>query len=234
MKPKTNKCVHCLDESENINWDHVFPQSWYPQDKEIHNKWKVPSCYRCNNKLSAIEKRLQKQFVASIGRDDTVMHGIYEKTMRSMDPKFAKNEKDYKARLSERKKFIDSITLVEKDSEGIFPNLSNSELYLSQSKLPALIINEDDIVAFGTKLVRGIYYVKSKEYIENNYTIEIFVLEREAYNETCKEYFDYVEVFEKPGVRVELYQAVDDSSSIMRINIWNKIFLIASVLLKEN
>ncbi|MBM7562767.1 hypothetical protein [Fusibacter tunisiensis] len=234
MKPKTKKCVHCLEENENVTWDHVFPQSWYPQDKEIHNKWKVPSCFNCNNKLSIIEKRLQKLFVASIGRDDTEMQGIYEKMIRSMDPTSAKNEKDYKSRLNERKRFINSITFVDKNIEGIFPNLSNFYLYPNQSKLPAVFIHEDDIIAFGTKIVRGIFYIKNNVYIEENYDVEVLVLEQEAYNELNNIFGNYTEVLEKPGIKIELYQAYDDISSIIKIRIWNKIFLVGTVLLKEN
>ena len=28
--PGKDRCVHCLKEGVERNWDHVFPNSWYP------------------------------------------------------------------------------------------------------------------------------------------------------------------------------------------------------------
>jgi hypothetical protein len=29
-KPENGKCVHCLMDPVERNWDHMFPKSWYP------------------------------------------------------------------------------------------------------------------------------------------------------------------------------------------------------------
>ena len=58
-RPEPGKCIHCLVEFEKLNWDHVFPESWYPDTtpNDLY-KWKIPSCIKCNDDYGRIEKDL--------------------------------------------------------------------------------------------------------------------------------------------------------------------------------
>src|SRR4030065_14138 len=53
------RCIYCLKYFDSITMDHVFPKSWYLKSvpKNIE-KWKVPSCARCNNIYSKLEEKL--------------------------------------------------------------------------------------------------------------------------------------------------------------------------------
>jgi hypothetical protein len=59
LMPKRDqkRCVHCGQVLAEETRDHVFPKSWYPETAtgEIQ-RWTVPSCDACNNKLGGIEK----------------------------------------------------------------------------------------------------------------------------------------------------------------------------------
>jgi hypothetical protein len=59
--PGPGKCVHCLSDTVERNWDHVFPKSWYPEvtAKDLA-KWQVPSCIPCNTKYGKIESDFQR------------------------------------------------------------------------------------------------------------------------------------------------------------------------------
>lgn len=47
--PDKGKCVHCLTDPVDRNWDHMFPKSWYPDTTpENLEKWQIPSCIACN------------------------------------------------------------------------------------------------------------------------------------------------------------------------------------------
>jgi len=52
------------------NWDHVFPESWYPQTTPSNlEKWKIPSCIRCNSALGMMEDRLLIQLAHALDPD---------------------------------------------------------------------------------------------------------------------------------------------------------------------
>ena len=62
---ESNQCVICLKNfNDSIEGDfrtkeHVFPKSWYPESTPNDlEKWKVPSCKRCNNEYSFYEQDL--------------------------------------------------------------------------------------------------------------------------------------------------------------------------------
>ena len=55
-RPADGKCVHCLADPVRRNWDHVFPESWYPDAlPENIEKWQIPSCTPCNSTYGRIE-----------------------------------------------------------------------------------------------------------------------------------------------------------------------------------
>ena len=54
--PEKGKCVHCLKVPVDRTWDHMFPKAWYPDTTaENLEKWQVPSCRECNQRLGKLE-----------------------------------------------------------------------------------------------------------------------------------------------------------------------------------
>ena len=55
-RPPPGKCVHCLSDPVPRTWDHVFPESWYP-DTTLRNieKWEIPACQLCNREYGKSE-----------------------------------------------------------------------------------------------------------------------------------------------------------------------------------
>lgn len=103
-KPPSGICVHCLKMAQKRNWDHVFPQGWYPDTTPQNlEKWKIPTCKNCNDEYGKIEDELGIILSACVDPTSSQASGIWKKTLRALDPSQGKNERDRNARDSKRK-----------------------------------------------------------------------------------------------------------------------------------
>lgn len=223
--PKSGKCVHCLKESDNLNSDHVFPASWYPDSTPNNQyKWQIPSCVECNSKYGVIEKDLLIRLGLCLDPQDTACRGIAEKALRSIDPNSARNEKDRQARLAKRRQIM-SQTL-EGDAipnESIYPHFESRHA-IPDSERMAVTISKKSIERLGEKIVRGILYLESGVYIDESYKIHVFAL-------TDDGAAPFVELANKfgqahsigPGIEVIKATVADDGiSSIFVVTIWGR------------
>src|SRR5713101_2012146 len=97
-------CVHCLQESDERNWDHVIPTSWYPDTTpEDLERWKIPSCTKCNARYGAIENEILLRLGLCLSPGDIQAAGIAEKALRAIKPEFARSERDRRAREAKRR-----------------------------------------------------------------------------------------------------------------------------------
>src|SRR5215470_6563811 len=98
-RPPPGPCVHCLQHFNELTWDHVIPRAWYPDDTpENLERWKIPSCGKCNREYGELEQDLLIRLGMSIGREEAKASGIAERVIRSTDPRAGRNEKDRLAR----------------------------------------------------------------------------------------------------------------------------------------
>ena len=75
--------------------EHVFPRAWYPKSTPDNlEKWKVPSCRKCNNEYSLYEQDLLVRLGHGLFKENEKCSRIIEKARRSIDPSYAKDEKD--------------------------------------------------------------------------------------------------------------------------------------------
>ncbi|MBK8815413.1 MAG: hypothetical protein IPN42_07885 [Methylococcaceae bacterium] len=105
--PGSGICVHCLKiVHRRRNWDHVFPQAWYPDTtpKNIE-KWKIPTCKPCNDEYGRIEKELGIILSACIDPQSSSASGIWTKTLRAMNHFHGKTNKDKRARVLKNEMF---------------------------------------------------------------------------------------------------------------------------------
>jgi hypothetical protein len=83
-RPPAGRCVHCLQEFEELTWDHVFPQGWYPEGTPPNlEKWKIPSCLSCNQEHSKNEGELLVKLGMCIDPNNPQSSGIAEKALRA-------------------------------------------------------------------------------------------------------------------------------------------------------
>ena len=100
-RPKPGKCVHCLNDPGERNWDHVFPRSWYPNDTPKGlAKWQIPSCIPCNARYGKIESDFLSRVALALEPQHSGSLGVIETGLRSMKPAAGRNERDSAMRLT--------------------------------------------------------------------------------------------------------------------------------------
>jgi hypothetical protein len=107
-RPPPGKCVHCLKDPVERDWDHVFPESWYPDSSpKNQHKWQVPSCVPCNSALGKIEGDFLRRVGLCLNPHSPASSDIALKALRAHTPAAGKNERDRNARAALRKRVLD-------------------------------------------------------------------------------------------------------------------------------
>ena len=234
-RPPPGRCIHCLKQFDQLTWDHVLPDSWYPELADNHEKWQAPSCEFCNNELGKLEENLLTKFGLCLDPLDKNSQGIPEKVIRSLNPEVGRNERDKEFRQKRRKKTQNETRVLEEPpSQNIFPNFGPLPNVIYQ-EYPTIEINPEDLEKFARKVVRGIAYIADKSFIEDNYEIEIFFLENDK-AEGMKKFVDTnSEVFDrKPGLLAKRRLVENDPvGGIYYIEIWYRFIFFAVVAPKD-
>lgn len=235
---ESNKCVICLKNFNNSIKDdskteeHVFPKSWYPESTPNDlEKWKVPSCRKCNNDYSLYEQNLLIRVGLGLFKKNEKCSGIIEKARRSIDPTYAKNERDRQKRLKCREEVIRDLSSSDKiSSKGILPNFGADEK-IKYKEYPILLIRVDYLKKFAIKIVRGMTFLFDGFLIEDDYEINHFFIK----DEEQKPFMEIIDKFgstEHRGHGIVVGRAVvfdDHKSSFYRIDIWGKLKIFATV-----
>ena len=170
-RPPSGICVHCLEPAKQMNWDHVFPKSWYP-DTTSHEleKWKIPSCIPCNAKYGVMEKEFLIRIGLCLDPNDLACSGIVAKAIRSLDPSKAKNHKDRKQRAKKRDQILRQM-IPSKDvpSSAVYPGFGPDQWPSEQ--LPAITIDVESHKKITEKIVRGILYSEESVFVGEDYEI---------------------------------------------------------------
>lgn len=223
-RPPPGRCVHCLKHFDTLTWDHVLPMSWYPDGMNNMEKWVVPACDTCNRDLGKIEEELLNKLGLTLDPQELSSLGIPDKTLRSLNPQYGRNNRDRFQRQKKREKVLKDIQVFQKLPQiGIFPNfgpLPNVE-YISY---PVVFIDPRDVEKFAEKIVRGIAYIADKSFIENYYKIELIVVEDDKATE-IKDLVDKRGVIFERGPAFQAKRLLienDPVGGIYFINIWRR------------
>jgi hypothetical protein len=103
-------CVYCATADVEVEDEHVFPESWYPDDVPSDRMLIVPSCTKCNRDYGRQEDRVLARFI--IGFKDDRTDSILERVIRSMDPDAAKSAVDREHRTKRRDAFFADVKLL--------------------------------------------------------------------------------------------------------------------------
>ncbi len=226
-------CVHCVKNVPERNWDHVLPESWYPNTTPQNmEKWKVPSCITCNREYGKIEQDLLIRLGLCLDPNHPDTKSLTEKALRSIKPEFGKNRRDKRARERKQKKILRGTSVShEVPKHGVLPNFgpaheAGEEGYISVN-LP-----KHDLDRIAEKIVRGIAFVENGIFIDDKYSLDIFVLNDEG----AKEIIDIINKFGvtlSRGAAITVRKATipeDPKSGLYAIEIWGKVKLYASVM----
>jgi hypothetical protein len=229
-RPPPGQCVHCLRYRDQLTWDHVFPRAWYPDSTPANlAKWKFPSCFDCNQAFGRLEENLLWIFGMCIDPADAKSAGISEKVIRSMDPRRAPNKREANARIARHRALRTRMKRLD-------PNSAKSTLpgFGPRSELPDQLgfeINADDLARLGTKIIRGLTYVRLKLFIGPQYEFTVYPVEEQAARPVM-EFLDRLGILldQGPGLSVYWASASDDPiSGVFKIEIWGRLRLYATV-----
>lgn len=227
--PPPERCVHCLNDFTELTWDHVFPESWYPETtSEKHEKWKIPSCNVCNRQYGKIEELLINLGLCLDPNDDN-SRGIVQKALRALNPQYGKNARDRRIRFEKKMKILNSAFWGENiPKEGRYPKF-DKPLGTEEEEM-AVVISKDQLKKLAEKMVKGITYLELNRYIEKPYSIDISVLhdaDGEDIQALLVKYGSISEI--QPGIKIKKAFASDSLSSVFHIEIWRQLSLYAFV-----
>ena len=84
-RPMPGRCVHCLKLFDELTWDHVLPESWYPEVVDEIEKWQIPACEVCNTELGKIEENLLVKLGLCLDPKELASLGIPDKVLRALN-----------------------------------------------------------------------------------------------------------------------------------------------------
>lgn len=225
-RPPPGKCVHCLRDPVERNWDHVFPVGWYPDSTPTNiDKWKVPSCLNCNSELGRIESEFLTLIALTLDPKALETAGIPQKVLRSLKPEFARDEADAKARRATAKRVTSTIYRGPIVDENVYPTAGEKAARAGSDPIPILIPAEH-FRRVTEKIVRGITYVESKRFIEPPLTIEFVPLRDAEDTEFVQLIRNHGTTLERgPGIKIRRLIAPEDGvSGLYEIEFWGGQF----------
>jgi hypothetical protein len=166
--PKLGKCVHCLQDPVARNWDHVFPKSWYPDETPANlEKWQVPSCVPCNTKYGKIESDLLSRMGLCLDPEHPASRSIVESALRSVNPKAGRNERDRKLRHDRGKRILSHALHGAKiPTVSTIPGMEEKWNRPIEEQI-AILVPAANLKLMTEKIVRGVFYVEDKRFIES-------------------------------------------------------------------
>jgi hypothetical protein len=235
--PEKGKCVHCLQDPVDRNWDHVFPKSWYPSTTEQNlEKWQVPSCIPCNSRYGKIEEDLIGRFALALDQSNPASAGLIETAIRALDPTAGRDERDAAARLAKQKKVLAEIYKGQEIAGAtVMPGLGE-RWGRPLAEQQAIKIPGDKLMDMTKKIVRGHTYLDNNgTFIEPPYEIECYLPEEEGVKEV-KALLDKSgqEYKREPGLLIRRAPVEGDTlTALYEITFWDQFKTYATVLKPE-
>ena len=232
-KPGPGKCVHCLRDVEERNFDHVFPKAWYPDSTPPDlEKWQIPSCLRCNTEYGKLEQDFLLKVGMCLDPFAPASASIVRKMARSLNPAFGRNPRDAQHRLGKARNILSQTRQGDQiPSHGFFPGLGDR--WAMSDERVAVPIPKLSFKRVTEKIVRGVFYIEDKKFIEPPYKIDFYAVEdRDAtLVERMLDQFGS-EYAREPGIVVRRAIAHEDGvSAVFAITSWQqfKTYAVVSV-----
>jgi hypothetical protein len=216
-----------------MDWDHVFPVSWYPDSSPANEaKWKIPSCIPCNQAYGRLEEDFLNRVGLCLNPDDDASRSIVEKVLRGLDPSSAKSDRDRRARVARRLGIIsDTLQGAEIPHEATYPGMHEKWDRPLDEQI-AVTIPAEYFQRITEKIVRGVSFIENRRLIEPPFEIENFVIDDSAAQSIRDSIARFGKTYARPpGLIVGCAVVPDDGmSSLWEITFWGQFKSYASVL----
>jgi hypothetical protein len=226
--PGPGKCVHCLAEVAERDWDHVFPISWYPDTTPPDlEKWKIPSCVPCNHGYSKIEGDFRDRVGLCLDPENPASRSIVQAAMRSIDAERGRDPVDAQRRLLRARKLMSQALYgTQIQEENVYPGVPRREDIPAEDRV-GILIPADYFPRMAHKIAR----IHEHKFIEPPYVIDFYppveanvILFEQLLSEFGATYD------RGPGLVVQRAVTVDEEfSSIFKITFWEQFVMLASI-----
>ncbi len=235
------RCIHCLktlyfkidNKDEKATRDHVFPNSWYPDNTPNQvQRLIAPACIKCNSELGAMEKEVFTKLACCIDPKKIEASGINERLLRSLGVGAVGNltNKELTARIKRREKLLSEMTPFTADKKP-FPGLGLHTGYTPEVHMTVPV--PKDLKKVSEKIIRGLEYCMGDRYIEPPNNIEVYFVEVEKNLSSVYQLLAQHGVKEShgPGFIVERVESNDGSKLVIyRVIIWGTLIIWGSIM----
>jgi hypothetical protein len=220
--PEKGKCVHCLKDPVDRTWDHMFPKAWYP-DTTLENleKWQIPSCLECNQRLGKLENDLIGRIALTLDANNPASEGLAEKALRAINPAEARDEGDAAAREARAKKILGEMFTGEQiESKNVVPGLGERWERPVEQRV-AVRIPDESFPAIIEKIVRGLAFREEGVFIEPPQEIECYLADEEGLDDVKGLLAEHGKEFKRePGLVIR--RANLDGGDLYEIILWDQ------------
>ncbi len=233
-KREPTRCVHCGQTLAEETRDHVFPKSWYPKTTtgEIQ-RWTVPSCGTCNNKLGGMEKEVFNRLALCVDPRKAEAAGLSAKAMRSMGIGVeGLSLKEVEHRQAQKLKIFSATRPYKVGTDtlpGLGPHPEFREDELLQIDIPADLLHE-----VAKKMVRGCEYVLADRIVDKSQDVGIyFVHEHDVPNQLVRAFegSSAKTTHLGPGFSVTRVAAHDEPNAVVyKIIVWGTLVIYGTIL----
>jgi hypothetical protein len=221
------KCIHCLNEfsRELITNDHVLPRSWYPDNTDADlNRWTAPSCRSCNHELGTIEQSLGIRIGFCLDPEGEETTGLYQRSLRSIDPRQARDERDARAREARGKEIFQILV----PGDRIFSRhaLAGFEPHEHMPRHEQIVVPLPvaHVERICEKMTRGVIYIENGTYIEPPFRIEQFHVRERGDNLIVPTMHAHgIHLHQSHTMNVRILRPVDaPEEALIRFRVWDK------------
>jgi hypothetical protein len=138
-------CAYCAKSEVEIEVEHVFPESWYPDGFPPSEMLTVPSCRKCNGDYGRIEERLFLRLALSLPTGEP-FDSITERAMRGAEAASGKSVRDVSFRHARGRSIMRSISI-------IGPNDSIDSAWTPSGRPVTDLVTEAGLLVHGTGVV---------------------------------------------------------------------------------
>jgi len=224
MAKTSGRCVHCLRLTEEITDDHVFPHSWYPDSTPATvQRWTVPCCRECNNRLSLLETDLLLRLALCLDPASEAAAGLSSRALRSLGldtTNLSDSEKEHRKRRKAKLK-SELLPLSEIAGQpGVIPGLSRQ--WVGQEGQFAVPIPWAALSIIAEKIARGCEYKLKERYVETPYAIRTTISDPDEVSPTFSSHRRLIDF--GPGCQVLRVFITEDPKIVRhRILIWGAL-----------
>jgi len=219
---RLGKCVHCLKEDVPTTDDHVFPSSWYPDiTPPTVQRWTVPSCMDCNQKLGQLEKDLLVRLPLCIDPSLEAVSGLASKALRSLGLDADGLREEEKAYRDKFRAKIRSELMPYADVAGQPGAIPGCTLWEGNGETEpfAIPIPWAALIIIAEKIACGCEYKLKDRYVELPYGIRTFITNPNVVNSLFASFGRLIDF--GPGCQVMRIFVTEDPKRVRyRIAVW--------------